>query len=67
MEAWQERVVSERSELNTKLSALSAFISRQNPAFVSLSAEDQDILRRQRDAMLEYSDILAERIERFSP
>ena len=62
MEDWLERVIQERKELNAKLAKLAAFISRRDPRFEALSEEDKRLLRRQREAMLEYSEILEERI-----
>jgi hypothetical protein len=64
MEAYQERVIAERKELGAKTTALSAFISHQ-PTFHTLEPEERFLMRRQRNVMLEYCDILDERIARF--
>jgi hypothetical protein len=61
----QQRVVTERDELNTKLAALKGFI-KGSQVFASLSAEEQDRLKRQADVMTDYSDILQERINAFA-
>ncbi len=62
---WQDRVIKEKAELDTKLVALSAFISRCDPRFEALPEEDKAILREQRGIMLEYSNVLESRILRF--
>lgn len=61
----QERVVVERSELESKLIKLLRFLDTE--FFFNLDKEDQKLLREQCDAMQTYSDILAKRIERFNP
>ena len=63
MEAWQERVIAERQDLDVKIVKLSTFIG--SPSFVALPGMDQRLLREQRGAMSEYSDILQQRIDRF--
>lgn len=60
----QQRVVDEQVELSDKLVKLSAFISG-GPVFTTLPARDQDLLRRQRDCMTEYHEILEARIGAF--
>jgi hypothetical protein len=65
MQPHQERVVAESNELLDRLTKLTAFISG-NDAFKSLAAEDQDLLRRQRDIMGDYLEILGMRIARFA-
>ena len=64
MQPHQERVVAEKSELDDKLNKLKAFIM-ESPIFKALPAEEQKRLNRQHDVMLEYSNILGERIEAF--
>jgi hypothetical protein len=63
MEAFQQRVVEEQKELETRLIALSAFIGTDN--FLKLDAEDRDLLHLQHDAMDTLNDILVRRIHRF--
>lgn len=63
MQEHQKRVVEEKVELDTKLTKLSAFF--QNTFFVGLDSAEQERLRRQYDAMLNYSVILGERIAAF--
>lgn len=61
MEDWQTRVIAERDELGERLIKLSAFII-QSAAFRSLSADERQRLRHQREHMLDYHEILGERI-----
>jgi hypothetical protein len=60
----EEMVIAEKRELDGKLNKLKAFIE-SNPVFKSLSASDRDLINRQYDAMVEYSIILTQRIDRF--
>ena len=65
MTEWQKRVVEEKLELDDKTCKLTAFIF--SSAFEEeLSVEDQNLLLRQREIMIEYSDQLMLRIERFT-
>jgi len=61
----QQRVVTERDELNTKLAALKGFI-KGSQVFASLPADEQGRLKRQATVMTDYSDILQEQINAFS-
>ncbi len=65
MQPHQERAVAESNELRERLTKLTAFISA-NDAFKTLDAIDQGLLRRQRDCMMDYLDVLGDRIARFS-
>ena len=65
MQEYQERVVAESDELRERLTKLVAFIS-VGGAFDKLDAEDQSLLRQQRDIMGEYLNALCERIARFT-
>lgn len=64
MESFQQRVVDERSELDVRLSKLADFIDH-GITFVNLPDAEQLRMRRQRDAMIQYSAILGERIAAF--
>jgi len=64
MKPHEERVVAEANELREKLTKLTAFICK-GEAFTSLDLENQQLLRRQRDLMGEYLDVLGERIKLF--
>lgn len=60
---YQRRVRQERAELGERLLKLCAFICSTD--FQNLHPRDKALLKAQRDAMLEYSDILEQRIEFF--
>ena len=64
MQPHQQRVVDEKVEVDEKLDKLSAFIE-SSPIFVGLPHEERVLLIRQEQAMLEYSNILGERIAAF--
>ena len=64
MEAYQERVIAEKKELDEKLSALSAF--GETDQFGKLSPKEQGRMHRQHGAMETYSDVLGERIAAFN-
>lgn len=64
MEAYQQRVVDEKSELDTKITALETFI--ESDKFEDIDGDEQDRLIEQLDLMQQYSTILADRIENFS-
>ena len=59
----QKRVVDEKSELDQKLSKLSEFL--MTTMFASLPEDEQLRLRKQHLIMVEYSEILRQRIEAF--
>jgi hypothetical protein len=59
----QQRVIDEKNELDSKLTALKSFFD--NPIFKTLDQQNQDLLSSQETAMEEYSQILAERIALF--
>ena len=60
---YQQRVVDERIELDTKRRLLDIFIS--TGAFHNLESVEQDLLKQQSTRMTQYSDILARRIGLF--
>jgi hypothetical protein len=62
----QQRVVDEKTELDSKLEKLLAFIGAgSGPIFSKLVGEEQQRLTTQARIMREYSDILADRIAAF--
>tara|TARA_R110000796_G_scaffold59371_1_gene136820 strand:+ start:24478 stop:24675 length:198 start_codon:yes stop_codon:yes gene_type:complete len=63
MEDYQKRVVQEGEELKTKMEALGKFILTEK--FDELDAYDQDLLKTQLRAMIQYLNVLTARIERF--
>lgn len=60
----QQRVVDEKTELDTKANALSQFIGL-SPVFNTLDGEEQIRLREQCEVMWQYSEILGARINAF--
>jgi len=60
----QQRVVTEKAELDQKANALSAFIGH-SPIFDTLDLAEQERLKEQNDVMWQYSEILGARIAAF--
>lgn len=60
----QQRVVDEKTELDTKATALSKFIG-ESTIFPALDAAEQERLKEQCELMWEYSEILGARIAAF--
>lgn len=58
------RVLDEKRELDLKLVKLMQFITL-SPVFAGLYEVQQELLRNQRDHMIRYSDVLADRIGWF--
>lgn len=65
MEAHQQRVVDEKTELDEKLAKLSSFIN-DSPIFPKLPIDEQARLYRQQAVMATYSEILGQRIAAFT-
>ena len=65
MEPYQQRVVDEKNELEDKLGKLIEFIE-ESPTFPRLPDDEKNRLRRQKDSMKNYSDVLEERIAAFN-
>ena len=63
MKDYQQRVVDEQVELNTKIGKLLVFLGSSK--FHDLSIDEQARMQRQYSAMQKYSDVLAERITAF--
>lgn len=63
MEPFQERVVTEKAELDDKLSRLKPFVTGEK--FKSLPNAEQERMIRQLHLMEEYSQVLGQRIEAF--
>jgi len=59
----QQRVVDERNELIDKITKLHAFF--KTSTFEDLEQEDQNLLNEQSQIMMNYADILFQRINRF--
>ena len=64
MQPHQQRVVDEKTELDTKANALSQFIGH-SPIFETLDAAEQERLKVQNDLMWQYSEVLGARIAAF--
>jgi hypothetical protein len=64
MQPHQERVIVEHNDLHKKLNKLKHFIM-ESPIFKTLPRDEQGRLNRQYGAMLEYFNILGERITAF--
>ena len=60
-EAWQQRVIIEKKELDEKLEKLDAFVDSNH----LMPCKDGSLLLKQRAAMHMYSGILSERIDLF--
>ena len=66
MQPHEERVVTEKQELDEKLAKLKSFcFSPGSPVFKALPPEDRDLLEDQSTVMEQYSKILGRRIARF--
>lgn len=63
MEDYQQRVVDEKTEIDTKLKNLRTFM--HGDVYASLPATEQGLLMVQLVAMDNYSEVLARRIELF--
>lgn len=67
MEPHQQRVVTERDELNEKLAKLTTFITGPSPIYDGLPDAEKLRLNRQLTYMTEYSNVLDERIADWGP
>jgi hypothetical protein len=65
MKPYQERVVTEKTNLDNKRQNLIAFIGGE--VYRTLDVVEQSRLNRQLDAMTLYANILGERISVFAP
>ena len=61
---WQDRVITERDELQDKIDRLMDFL--MSPQFNKLDRQNQALLNRQCFFMCEYASILNQRIKMFS-
>jgi len=64
MQEYQQRVVTEKEELDVKAKALSEFIGN-NKAFDLIESEEQERMKEQCEIMWQYSEILGARIAAF--
>ena len=63
LEPWQQRVLSEKAQLDERIARLGAFFNTD--AYGRLGDAECDRLQRQHAAMVQYSAILGERIAAF--
>ena len=63
MEAYQQRVVDEKKELDIKLDKLVEFL--KSPKITSVNPDEHNRLTRQQYIMRQYSEVLSERIVHF--
>lgn len=64
MQEWQQRVVDELTELVDKIIKLDSFI--ESEAYKKLDVQNQILIDRQKFSMLDYYDILDQRIALFN-
>ena len=64
MKDYQERVVEEKKELDSKIDKLSNFLDFSRD-FIALNQAEQVRMKMQRLTMKQYSDLLAARIDSF--
>lgn len=64
MEPYQQRVLDEKAELETRAKALSTFIGTSK-IFAGLPETEQKLLREQCEVMWQYFEILEKRIALF--
>jgi hypothetical protein len=62
----QQRVITERDELQTKLRALTVFLD-SNVTYATLPKQEQELLQRQEGIMRNYVTVLNQRIALFVP
>jgi len=61
----QQRIVTEKEELDERLKKLRTFISDKGPVYMRLPEDEKNRLIRQEKAMSDYSTVLGERIGAF--
>ena len=64
MQPYQERVISEKADLDKRIDNLADFI-QDNDIFLDLDEAEQDRMNRQLDIMNDLADVLGERIAAF--
>lgn len=65
MEAHQERVITEKKELDIKIKGLQKFVEAENFTTIVPVMEEQRDLREQLRIMVNYTQVLSSRINRF--
>ena len=64
MEEYQQRVLDEKKELDSKIDKLGEFIGSDE--FTPVPTAEQVRMKQQRTIMKQYSDVLAARIQNFT-
>jgi hypothetical protein len=64
MQAFQQRVVEEQTDLSGKIDRLRGFLEH-NEMFLRLSTDEQERMKLQLQHMLHYHDVLCQRIAAF--
>ena len=64
MQDFQQRVIDEKKALDEKMNKLDAFLDAENR--MTISEEEEERLKKQYNIMIDYSEILAERIAAFN-
>ena len=64
MKPHEERVVTEKTELDAKLEKLTTFI--ESATFKDVPYGERFLLKRQKDVMQQYSEVLKDRIDTFT-
>lgn len=64
MESFQQRVIEEEKDLGGKIDRLRGFF--HNSAFLKLPTDEQERMKLQLQHMLDYNDVLAQRIKAFT-
>jgi hypothetical protein len=64
MQDWQQRVIDEKRDLDTRLAKLDHFM--QAPGFLALDGPVRNLMHEQHDLMGRLSVVLGRRIERFT-
>jgi hypothetical protein len=64
MEPFQQRVIEEQTDLGHKIDRLRGFFN--NPVFTKLPQDEQERMKLQLQYMLDYHDVLVQRIAAFT-
>lgn len=62
MEDYQKRVIEEHQELNSKIVKLTSFLFEN---LLKIKKNERELLQKQLYLMLEYSNVLTDRIDTF--
>jgi len=65
LEGYQKRVITEKEALDSKIEALTAFLTGDSQTYKNLIKDEKADMKTQLSAMTIYSQALGRRIERF--